>query len=90
MGEVLGKKCSELSFFVTEGLRGLLLKANTDKGDKMMCLSCFTTEDEICPVQALTLWMRFQGTSVSQNGVLAGFTQGDLIFPMFRTVKKLP
>ena len=87
MGEVLAKKWSELSFFVTEGQRGLLLRSDTGKGEKINGLSCFTTEDEICPVQAVTLWMKFQGITVSQNGIFAGFKQDDLIFPMFRTVR---
>ena len=72
MCEILFTRWESLSFHETAGMRGMLIKIGKSKsdleGNRTGQISCFATNDAVCPVQAMSRWMKFLGIKVTKKG----------------------
>ena len=93
MCEILQATIVNLSFHETAGMRGMLIKIGKSKsdleGNRTGQISCFAIEDDICPVKAVSGWLKATGVGFKTDGSICSPGTNALIFPMFQTIKKV-
>ena len=93
MCEILQARLENLSFHETSGMKGLLIKIGRSKsdleGNRTAQISCFAIDDIICPLKALSQWLKFTDIQILKDGTICSPIKKALIFPMFQTHDKV-
>lgn len=93
MCEILQARLINLSFHETSGMKGMLIKIGRSKsdleGNRTGQISCFAIDDDICPVKAVSVWLKYTGVVFKADGTICPPSPMALIFPMFQTNRKV-
>ena len=93
MCEILQARLDNLSFHETGGMKGMLIKIGKSKsdleGNRTGQISCFELDDAICPLKAVSEWLKFTKVKILKDGTICTSAKKALIFPMFQSFDKV-